>query len=373
MRIGLDLTSLKGPELGGMAWQAFWLARWLPRLAPESTFVFFLPPGVAPPADTPNVEVARVPCPDLRGTRFFVEQLLLPRAAVRARLDLLHTIAFGPPILYGGRKVLTIHDLGFRLYPGTVPGKYARYWNWAYGTAARGCAHLIAVSEATRRDIVMLLKRPEEEISVVPCGIDPVYLATRPHEASATAATPANPHRPYLLNVGVLQPRKDLGTLLRAFARIRAARPDLELVVCGPRGWGYPAPEVLAEEAGLAGAVRFVSGVPQAEMPALYRGAALFLFTSIHEGFGLPLLEAMASGVPVVATNSSAIPEVVGDAARLAPVGDDAGLARAALLLLGDPAARAEQVRLGLARAGQFSWERSARLTLDVYQRILGP
>lgn len=368
MRIGLDLTSLKGPELSGMAWQAWWLAHWLPRLAPDITFVFFLPPGVAPPVAAPNVELARVPYPDLKGVRFFVEQLLLPRAAARARLDLLHTIAFGPPLFYRGRKLLTMHDLGFRLFPATVPGKYARYWNWAYGTAARGCAHLIAVSGATRDDIVRHLGRRADEISVVPCGIDPVYL--EPPTGAAAVPPPGLPAR-YVLNVGVVQPRKDLETLLRAFARIRARHAELTLVVCGPPGWGYPDPASLVARAGLSGAVRFVSGVPQSAMPALYRGADLFLFTSIHEGFGLPLLEAMASGVPVVATDTSAIPEVVGDAARLAPVGDDAALARAALDLLEDPALRAESVRRGHARAAQFSWERSARLTLDVYRRIL--
>lgn len=356
-----------------MAWQAFWLAHWLPRLAPELEFVFFLPGRVTPPAEGANVEVVRVAWPNVKGARLVTEQLLLPLAAGRARLDLLHTIAFGPPVLYRGRKLLTMHDLGFRLFPATVPAKYARYWNWAYGRAARGCGHLIAVSEATRRDIVGLLGRRPEEISVVPCGIDPVYLAPPPPVIPGVVddALPRDLPRPYVLNVGVLQPRKDLETLLRAFARVRAAHPELSLVVCGPPGWGYPEPGAMAAAAGVGDAVRFISGLPQSAMPALYRGAELFLFTSIHEGFGLPLLEAMASGVPVVATDTSAVPEVVGDAGRLAPVRDDRALADAALALFDDPTARAALVRRGLARAAEFSWERSARLTLDVYRRIL--
>lgn len=354
--------------MGGMASQAWWLARWMPELAPRDEFVFFLTPGTDPPAVGPNVRIARVAWPNLRGARFVTEQLLLPLAAARQRLDLLHTIAFGPPVLYRGRKLLTIHDLGFRLLPDTVPPRFARYWNWAYGTAARDCRQLIAVSEATRRDVVRLLGRDPSAVSVVHPGVDPIYL-----EPAASGTLPVGVTAPYLLNVGVLQPRKDLETLLDTFNRIRRTHPELRLVVCGPPGWGYPDLGALTARHGVAGQVDFISGVQRESMPALYAGGSLFLFTSLHEGFGLPLVEAMACGLPVVATDNSAIPEVTGGAASLAPTRDAAALAGAALALLDDPERRAELARRGRARAREFSWRRSAQETLAVYRKVLSP
>lgn len=366
MRIGLDLTALKGRELGGMASQAWWLARWMPELAPEDEFVFFLPPGTEPPSAATNVSVVPVAWPNLRGARFVTEQLLLPLAAARQRLDILHTIAFGPPVLYRGRKLLTIHDLGFRILPDTVPPRYARYWNWAYGPAARDCRQLIAVSEATRRDVVRLLGRDPSAVSVVHPGVDPMYF-----ESAEAGPPPVGVTPPYLLHVGVLQPRKDIETLLDTFARIQRSRPELRLVVCGPPGWGYPDLGELTARHGVSGRVDFISGVARERMPALYAGGSLFLFTSLHEGFGLPLVEAMAAGLPVVATNNSAIPEVTGNAARLAPTRDAAALARAALELLDDPILREEAVRRGRERAQSFSWRRCAENTLAVYRQVL--
>lgn len=390
MRIGLDLICLRG-ERFGMSWVAWWQAAWLPRLAPDDTFVFFLPPGVASPAAERNVEIVRVPMYDRRGGRVLAEQWELPRRAAPARLDVLHTIAYGSPILYRGPRLLTVHDLGFRIYPDTVPPRFRHYWNWAYGPAARGCRHLVAVSEATRRDIVTLLGRPAAQISVVPCGVDPAFMAAGSQDE---ASGPVPPERraaivpatgslaaelgsagPYLLNVGAWQPRKDLITLLRAFEILGTENPHLRLLLCGSPGWGYPPMERLIEAHAprTSGRVVPLPSFPAGELPGLYRGAALFLFTSIHEGFGLPLLEAMAAGVPVVTTDNSAIPEVAGDAALRAPVGDAPALAAQAGRVLTEPALRNRLVSEGHARARVFSWKRSAERLLDVYRAHFGP
>lgn len=368
--IGLDLLSLQGPKTG-MAWQAFWLAHWMPRLATELDFVFFLPPDVEAPSSGPNVEIVRVPTGRFTGARVVDEQWTLARAAARRKPDLFHTIAYGSPVMYPGVRILTIHDLAFRLFPETVPWRYRAYWNWAYGEAAAGCRRLIAVSESTRNDIVRVLHRDPAEVSVVSCGVDPGYVpAQAAREEPVPAARRGLPER-YILNVGTIQPRKDFATLLRTFARLRPEFPDLWLVVAGGRGWGYGDPFEMVRKHGLEDRVRLLEFAPPDAMPDLYRGAEILLFPSFYEGFGLPLLEAMASGTPVVAVDSSSIPEVVGDAGLLSPPRDDAGLAAHARSILADPARRADLARRGLDRARLFSWRKAAEETIKVYQSVL--
>lgn len=370
IRVGLDLLSL-GVERTGMAAQAWWLARRMPELAPDVTFVFFLPPGVPPPIEAPNVEVVRVRFGDYRGARLVAEQWHLPRAAARARLDLLHTIAYGPPALYRGLKILTVHDLALWVMPETAPARFRRYWRWAYENAGRTCPALIAVSEATRRDACRFLHRRPDEVFIVQCGVDPQYAPTpSDHDPWVRIRNLNLPDR-FVLSVGTIQPRKDLVTLLDAFARLAARDADLHLVIVGGRGWGYDDPERMIADRKLSGRVHLAGFVGQDDMPDIYRAARLLLFTSRYEGFGLPLLEAMASGTPVVATRTSSVPEVVGAAALLAEVGDAAGLAEAAGRILADDGVRRELALAGLARARDFSWERSAAATIEVYRRVM--
>jgi len=369
-RIGLDLLSLHG-EWTGMAWQAWWLAHHLPTLAPEHAFVFFLPPGTPSPSEAANVQTVRVPIGNHRGARIVSEQWHLARAATRAHLDLLHTIAYGPPWLYRGRKILTVHDFALWVMPEIAPARWRHYWQWAWGIAGRECRLLIAVSDCTKHDAVRFLGRPEASIRVVHCGVDPIYSPSPPgHDPMATIRRLGLPHS-YILNVGTIQPRKDLGTLLDCFSRLRLQHADLHLVIAGGRGWGYDDLASRLADLGLTDVVHRIGFVDRRDLPDLYRAAKLFLFTSRYEGFGLPLLEAMASGTPVVTTRHSAIPEVVGSAALTALPGDPEGLAEAAGRLLVDRGLRNRMVEDGLGQAGNFSWESAARRTLDVYREAL--
>ncbi len=370
-RIGLDLLCLSG-ERTGMGWQAWWLARLLPELAPDFRFVFFLHEGADPPSRQPNVDVVRVPAAAHRGARIVAEQWHLPRIAERQHLDLLHTIAFGSPALYDGLRILTMHDLGFRIHPETAPLNYRLYWNWAYGPAARGCRRIIAVSESTKAQIVTLLNRRPDDIAVVHCGVDPAFcMDNRATDAEQSFGELGLPPR-YILFVGTRQPRKDLDTLFRTFAQIHERAADVHLVIAGARGWGYDDDPPQLRELRIESHVHLSGFVPQRLMPDLYRNARLLLFPSRHEGFGLPLLEAMSSGTPVVAADNSAIPEVTGDAALLAPTGDAESLARHALSVLEEPELRSALIEKGRERAGQFSWKTAARKTLDVYRTALG-
>lgn len=369
-RVGIDLLSLEG-EWTGMAWQAYWVARLVPPLLPEVDFIYFLPGETPPPINVPNVAIRRVFTPGWRGGRVLREQCLLPAAAARERLDLLHTIAYGPPALHRGRKLLTVHDLGFRRVPGSMPWHWKAYWSWVYGSAARSAAGVIAVSDATRRDLVALSRVPEDRIAVVHHGVDPAFTPTTPGDDPRSRLRELGLPPRFLLSVGTLQPRKDLETLLGTFARVVAARADLDLVVCGGRGWGYPGFRTLVRGYNLEGRVHPVGFVPPEQLPDLYRAASALVFTSRYEGFGLPPLEAMASGVPVVATDTSAIPEVTGDAALLAPVGDCERLSEQVLRLMTDSDLRRLLVSRGIERARLFTWEATARKTAAVYRTLL--
>lgn len=369
-RIGLDLLSLHG-EWTGMAWQAWWLAHHLPTLGTEHTFVFFLPPATSSPSEAANVEIVRLPSGGYRGARIVGEQWHLARAAGRAHLDLLHTIAYGPPWLYHGRKILTVHDFALWVMPEIAPPRWRHYWQWAWGIAGRECRLLIAVSDCTKHDAMRFLKRSEDSIRVVPCGVDTIFTPAPPGHDPMTTIRRLGLPESYILNVGTIQPRKDLGTLLDCFARLRLQHADLHLVIVGGRGWGYDDIATRLLDLGLTEVVHLTGFINREALPDLYRAAKLFLFTSRYEGFGLPLLEAMASGTPVVTTRHSAIPEVVGKAALTALPGDAGGLAESAGRLLTDQGLRDRMVKDGLGRAAEFSWESAARRTLEVYREAL--
>jgi len=348
---------------------AYWMARTMPGLAPDLKFAFFLPPNVEPPVTADNVEVVRVPS---RFGRVVTEQIHLPRAAERSRLDLLHSMAYGPPALYDGLKVLTVHDLAYRILPRTVPWKYRLYWNWAYGPAARGCRKLIAVSESTRRDMIRLLGTKADDVAVVPLAAEPGFRPAGEGEDPRKNLSVLNLPPRFILHVGTLQPRKDIATLFKTFAQVHRQIADVHLVVCGTKGWGYDDPIAMVRDSGLEGSVHFLGYATSETIQNLYRSAELLLFTSVYEGFGLPVLEAMASGLPVVATASSSVPEVAGDAALFAPPGDAPGLARHCVDLLTDAGRHGIMKGRGLERSRLFSWERSASRMIEIYRDLLG-
>jgi glycosyltransferase involved in cell wall biosynthesis len=264
--------------------------------------------------------------------------------------------------------VLTVHDLIFRLFP--RHHKRLNYWylNAAMPLFCRRASAILAVSQATKNDLVRLYGLNPEKISVV-------------HEAAAPHFAPASPDHiarvrsryqlpdPYLLHVGTIEPRKNLVRLLEASHRLRKAGEDVRLVVVGSKGWLYEGFFQRLEELELADAVALPGYVPDADLPALYSGARLVVVPSLYEGFGLPVLEAMACGAPVVCSNVSSLPEVGGDAARYFDPTDVAGMADQILTLWRDPAMRQAMRQAGLARAAQFSWERAAQETLAIYRR----
>jgi glycosyltransferase involved in cell wall biosynthesis len=254
------------------------------------------------------------------------------------------------------RSVVTVHDISFEREPGLMGMRDRLVFRAAVPRSARRADRVLAVSERTKRDLVELYDIPQEKIVVTPNGVDPAFTPSGPREDGT----------PYALVVGTIQPRKDPESAIEALALL--GDDSLRLVFAGPDKGGREAAERAAATAGLQGRVEFRGHVTQDELAALYRGAACLVFPSRYEGFGLPVLEAMASGTPVVATTAGALPEVAGDAAILVEERNPAALAG------GIERALADHERLaaaGLERASHFSWAETARRTVEVYRELL--
>jgi glycosyltransferase involved in cell wall biosynthesis len=267
--------------------------------------------------------------------------------------------------------VLTVHDLIFRLFPEHHKRLNFWYLNAAMPLYCRRATAIIAVSDATRRDLVGLHGVPEARVTVVHEAAAAHFAPPLPEQVARVRACYGLPER-YLLRVGTLEPRKNLERLLDALARLRHSDPDVRLVIVGSKGWLYEGFFRRLEALELKGAVQVMGHVPDADLPAIYGGAMMLVEPSLYEGFGLPLLEAMACGTPVVCSNTSSLPEVGGSAARYFDPNDSEAMAAGVLTVWSDRELRDAMRQAGLARAAQFSWERAARETLAVYDRALG-
>jgi len=230
---------------------------------------------------------------------------------------------------------------------------------------------VLADSEATRADLIELMRVAPERVEGLYSGVAPrFHPQAEPGERERVRDRYGLAGRPYILSVGTIQPRKNIVRLIRAFARMKSVtrRPE-QLLIAGGRGWLYQ--DVATEAARHGDDVRILGFASDADLPALYRGAALFVFPSFYEGFGLPVLEAMACGVPVVCSNASSLPEVAGEAALLIDPHDEAGLAYAMQRALEDEPLRRKMAAGGLEQAAQFTWERAARQLLATFTAVI--
>lgn len=300
---------------------------------------------------------------------------LVPAALRRLGVDVFHGMDHvGIPLVGRScRYVVTVHDVIPLILPETFTPRHRLVVRLALARVRRKADLVVVPSHAVKRDVVRRVGLPEDRVVVTHEGCEPRF---RPVRSAAVrrdvAARYGLPSR-YVLAVGTLEPRKNLTTLLEAFARLRRdgeVDADLRLVLAGARGWLDQPIFGTVRSLGLENAVRFTGFVDDDDLPAVYSGAALFVFPSLREGFGLPLLEAMACGVPVVTSNISSMPEVAGDAAVLVDPRDVDGLAAAIARMLRDEALRDRLREAGLARSRQFSWEATARRTLDAYVSV---
>ena len=309
----------------------------------------------------------------LRGDLWLLGYLPLRLRALRA--DVYHGPAvFLPHVKFGYRSVVTIHDLVSFLFPETVPRKYSLYMRLMTRLAVRSADRVIAVSHATKTDLEQVLRVPSAKIVVIHEAVGPEFARPVPPEVVEAVVRRYGLRRPYCLFVGNLEPRKNLPALIEAFAEVRrrleATPHPPQLVLAGTRAWFHAGIFRAVERHELGAAVVFTDYVPLADLPALYAGATCFVFPSLYEGFGLPVLEAMAAGAPVVAARAGSIPEVASDAALLVDAHVPGELATAIESVLTDAALRERLVLRGRARSAAFEWDTVARRTLAVYQAV---
>ena len=374
--VGLNLIFLVPGETGGMEVAARELIPALLAEAPEKMrFTAFINREAAAAKDGPWGELlpaVTVPVNARNRVQWVLgEQTLLPLLAMRARIDLMHSLASTAPLWGRFRRVVTVHDLTYARFPEAHAGIRDKGMRVLVPQAARRSDRVIADSQSTRDDLVQMLGIRAELIDVVPLGLGSVRRAT-PIDERETRARFELGERRVLLSLSAKRPHKNLLALIGALARIPAPeRPVLVLA-------GYPtAHEAELRErtasVGLDADVRFPAWLSAEELEGLWALAEAFVFPSLYEGFGLPVLEAMARGVPVACSNASSLPEVAGDATLLFDPHDEPAITTALRRLLDDEALREQLRARGLDRVGEFTWQRTARLTLESYRRALEP
>jgi glycosyltransferase involved in cell wall biosynthesis len=297
------------------------------------------------------------------------EQLVQPFVLWQEKIDLLHSLAFVTPLLSPCPSVVTIYDLSFILFPKGFKYSKRLYLTLLTRPSARSAKRIITISESTKRDTVRLLGVSPEKVDVVYCGVDKPFCPLPEREVASFRQKRGLPER-IILFVGTIEPRKNVARLVEAYSRLRDGQ--VKLVIGGARGWLYEEVFARVEELKLTGDVLFPGYIPPDELPLWYNAAELFVYPSLYEGFGLPPLEAMACGTPVITSNVSSLPEVVGEAGLTVDPMDSEGLAEAMNQVLSDGILRQSMREQGLARAGRFSWAKAAQETVEVYQRALG-
>ena len=372
--IGLNLIFLVPGETGGMEVYARELIpALLAQAPPGARFTAFVNREAAAAKDGPWGELLpAVTAPvNARNRVQWVlgEQTLLPWLAARAGVDLVHSLASTAPLWGRFRRVVTVHDLIYARFPDAHPGIRDRGMRILVPAAVRRSDRVIAISQSTRADLVDLLGLRAQKIDVVPQGVG-APRGAEPLSAAETRARLQLGEREVVLSLSAKRPHKNLLALIAALALISPERRP-QLVLPGYPTWHEAELRARAAELGVSSEVHMPGWLSAPELEGLWALARVFVFPSLYEGFGLPVLEAMARGVPVACSNASSLPEVAGDAALLFDPRDQHAIAESISRLLGDDGLRARLCTLGRQRASEFTWERTARLTLDSYARAL--
>ena len=367
MRIGIDARKLHDFGIGTYIRN---LLRELAIIDQQTEYVLFCRPGDTDVAAAlgPNFRAV----PERSGHYSLREQIAIPLAARRERLDVFHAPHYVLPALIPTRTVVTIHDCIHLMFPQHLSHRlgyaYARAALWI---AAHKSDRIFTVSEQSKRDILRFFNVPPEKIVVTPNAIDN-RLGETPSEELITQTRERYQLSPsYILYVGNIKPHKNLERLIEAFYLVRReGRGELELLIIGDEISKLQALRRAVHKYQLHRHVRFLGFVPDKTLAVLYRLASVFVFPSLYEGFGLPPLEAMASGTPVVTSNVSSLPEVVGDAAVLVDPYSSVAIAEGILKVLCSAHLRDELTRRGYARVKAYSWNRSAQRVREVYGEV---
>ncbi len=373
--IGLNahLLSLSQSYRGaGISWHIMNLLQNLARVEPDFCYSAFLSDRAFQQASL-SLKFSRLPTqkPVLR---IFWEQFIQPLALRRAGVDLLHALAFVAPLAAPCPFVLTVYDLSFLRYPEAFRPFNRWYLSRFTAHSVKRARAIMTISESTRQDVINLLGAPPDRVQTIYCGVDDKFRPLPEAEIAAFKAARRLPDT-FLLFLGTLEPRKNVDGLIRAYAHWRKYEQNAPpLILAGGKGWYYNKIFELVEALNLTESIRFPGYISPKELPLWYNAASLFVYPSHFEGFGLPVLEAMACGRPVITSSVSSLPEVAGadgSAARLIDPTNTEALAGAMAQLMSQPDLRASMSERGLARAARFSWEKTATETVAVYKKVL--
>jgi len=293
------------------------------------------------------------------------QQLRMPRRLRQLGADVYHSAYYMMPYRPQVPTVLTIYDLIPILLPEHSSGRARLLFRWTTSLALRASAQIITISEATRRDLLDHFHLPAERVITIPLATDPAFRPQPPASIAALRTRYGLPAQ-FTLYLGSNKPHKNLVRLIESWKLVNS-----KLVIAGAWDERYPEAQRRAGELGLRDTILWLGPVPETDLPALYAAAALFVFPSLYEGFGLPVLEALACGTPVVCSNRSSLPEVTGDAALLVNPLDVNALAEAIEHVLADQTLRTEMRAKGLAQALQFTWQKTAQQTLNLYRSLV--
>lgn len=367
MRLAIDTRKLHDFGIGTYVSN---LVRGLARLDHDNEYVLICHPNDQEFVRSlgPNFR----PVSDASGNYSVREQFTIPLDVWRAKPDLFHAPHYVLPPLVPSKAVVTIHDCIHLRFPQYLPSRLAlRYAQFFMARAATKAARVLTVSEASKRDIMLFLHTPEEKIEVVYNGFDE-RLAAPTADELIRVRDRFQLDAPFVLYAGNIKPHKNVDRLIEAFAKLRARGLEhVNLLIIGDEISKYSSLRRLVHRHQLRQQVRFLGFVSTDSLAALYRLARAFVFPSLYEGFGLPPLEAMASGTPVITSNISSLPEVVGDAALLIDPLNADEIADAMVRVLTDEPLRRELIARGFERVKQFSWDRSVRRTHEIYMDVI--
>jgi glycosyltransferase involved in cell wall biosynthesis len=371
-QIGLDahlLSMRAGYRSAGVSHYIYHLLTCLPEADAALAYTAFLPERCPDLPGTIHQSVSRLPT-RRPAARILWEQFAGPLVALRQKLDLWHAMVNVQPLALTCPAVVTIQDLSFMVYPESFHGSKRRYNRLFVRLTARRANHIIAISQSTKDDIVRHFGVPSDKVTVVYMGVDDEFHPLPAHSVDAFREKKGLPPE-FILYVGTIEPRKNLARLIRSFALLRKAGLSHHLIIGGGKGWMYDQVFAVVQEEGLQDCVHFPGFIAQEELAWWYNAADLFVYPSLYEGFGIPPLEAMACGTPVVVSNVSSLPEVVGDTGETVNPESIDEIAEAMRRLVVQREQHEARRAAGLARARTFSWQRAAFETTRVYHRVL--
>lgn len=367
MKIGIEAERANLPNPTGVERYAAELIRNFARLDSTNEYVLYFRTKPLPWFyDLPkNFTIKIIPFPK------FWTQLRISWEMIRHPVDILFIAASALPLWHPKKSVVTVHDVAWKLYPQAFPRSMRNYLEWSTGFAVRNAKKVLAVSEATKKDLTKFYGAKPEKVTVIHLGLDKNFRSMSYEEVQPVLDKYGLVYQKYVLFLGTIQPRKNIIRLVEAFQKLRKQNHiEEKLAIFGVRGWLWEPILKTIKMAGIDGSIKYYDYASSEDLPYIIAGAKLLTLPALYEGFGLPPLEAMSSGVPVVVSNVSSLPEVAGEAGVLVDPNSVDSIAEGLLKVLMDTHLRQEMIFKGLERAKQFSWENTARKTLEVFENL---